>query len=263
MKISEAKESALGELDIMIDSAKNSTNKIPFDKVIAGDNFLRFDNSVHAVSWHGYYQISGENTVRIPTVHFKDDINLKRAYTDVKHIGTININEPFAFPICSIYIPREVRWLEGISSSNYSIDRKINYIFKDILIDENQRLDIFLTPKKLSARAILNGRLGFAYKFADVPLYNSAEGILVPLKEIQDNPNIDQESMIEIFSLGTGHDVIIRTVGDQNSNYSDLEGCYSLLVHDPNDSLNRIANRLFADIEENEIVRTGILKNEL
>lgn len=227
MNFKEAKKSLLGELDIMIDSA----NKIPFEKLIAGDNYLRFESSVHAISWHGYYQISKGNTVKIPTVHFKDDISLIRNYKDVKHMGTININEPFAFPICSLYVPIKDNWLEGINISDYpTTHRKLNYIFKNVESNKNQRLDIFITPRMLSARTVLEGKLGFAYKFADVSLYNSVEGCLIPLKEIQDNPNFDQNSLIETVSLGNGHDVIIRTVGDQNSKYAELEGCYLCFV---------------------------------
>ncbi|MED1795161.1 hypothetical protein [Brevibacillus nitrificans] len=263
VNIKEAKSSALGELDIMIDSVRG----IPFTEVVAGNYHEKFSNEIESITWHGYYKIDNRNKVKIPTVHFKYDRAGKvTTPKDIKHIGTINANEPFAFPLCSLYIPVDDQWLNSVQVSNYPANRKdLQYHFKDVSNLENKRLDIFITPKGVSATKVMDGILGSLYTFADVPIFNTVDGRLIPLKEIQNKPEFDQKSTIEIISLGNGHDIIIRTVGDQQSMFSELEGKYSLLIHDPNDALNRIANRFFVkfDEESGETQEIGIIKDTL
>lgn len=260
LNIKLSKNSKLGELDIMIDSA----NGIPFDKVIAGDYYKSFNNTIHSISWHGYYQNSTDNKIKLPTIHFKDNMQIKHKYQDLRHMGAINSNEPFAFPICSLYVPSDDVMFNILNISQYST-RNNKYYFKDINENYDCRIDIFITPKDLSATRILEGDMGYLYKMGDVPLFNTKQGIFTVLKEIRDNPNRDYNSFIEIYSLESGHNIIVRTVGNQESYYSELEGKYSLIVHDPNDAFNRITNRLTLtyDEETSQIYDISIIKNKL
>ncbi|MDF2548797.1 MAG: hypothetical protein K0R93_3695 [Anaerosolibacter sp.] len=262
VKMQEAQNSILGELDIMIDPAKNKI----FDKVVAGNYYMQFNRNIHAISWHGYYKNTVQNRMQFPTIHFKDNNNVKHSYKDVRHIGTVNSNEPFAFPICSLYIPQEDAWVDEINKSEYGNNTaKVKYHFKDMYINLNQRVDIFVTPKVRSAKDILDSEAGSLYKMADVALFNTPDGRFIPIKEVLNNPNIDYNSFIDVYSLENGHDLIIRTLGNQDSIFSELEGTYSLLVHDPNDMYNRMTNRVMlkydSDVPENS--ELCIIKSKL
>lgn len=254
LKIRKAKNSVLGQLDIMIDSA----NGVPFNKVVAGNYYRHFEQSIYSISWHGYYQNTKQNKINLPTIHFKDyQDKIHRYRDDVKHIGSINAHEPIAFPLCSLYIPAENSWLDSVKISNYPpSSKRCHYYFKDVNNTTNQRLDIFVTPKNISADTILNSKIGPIYKMADIVLFNTKDGKFEVLKEFQN-------TIIETYSLDNGHDLIIRTVGEQNSRFSELEGTYSLLLHDPNDAFNRIANRLYVVLNGDKVDELGILKDTL
>lgn len=260
LNIKLAKNSKLGELDIMIDSAKG----MPFERVIAGDYYKSFNDTIYSISWHGYYQDSANNKIKLPTIHFKDNMQIKHKYQDLRHIGAINSSEPFAFPICSLYVPRDDIMFNKLNISEYTASNN-KYYFKDINENYSCRMDIFITPKNVSATGLLESDIGSLYKMGDIALFNTKQGIFTVLKEIRDNPNRDYNSFIDIYSLESGHNIIVRTVGNQDSCYSELEDKYSLLVLDPNDAFNRMANRLILTYDENisRIHDISIIKDKL
>lgn len=259
MNIKVPKHSVYGELDIMIDSAKG----IAFDKAVAGDYFMQLEKEIYAVSWHGYFENKSDK-ISFPTIHLKDSRSSYKQYKDLTHTGTVNSKEPFAFPICSLYIPQDTNWMESVKVSQYETT-KIEYHFEDIISNINQRVDIFVTPKNVSADEILNSDLGYLYKMADVEMFNTKEGLFNVMNESLDKSGNGYNDYIKIHNLGNGHDLIVRTVGNQGLRYSELEGTYSLLVHDPNGAFNRMANRYVVRYDETtgKLEDTKIIKDEL
>jgi hypothetical protein len=156
MKFKQPKKSKYGELDIMIDAGKN----LCFDQVVAG-NFFRYYNlpeyKINGVSWHGFYEKIREGLLFTPIIHFK---NGKNKVAKEWHLGSINQEEPFAFPICSVYIPQEMD-LSNVYTSQYDEhNKKIKYLIRPIDNRFNQRIDIFVTSKGISAKKVINSSIG-------------------------------------------------------------------------------------------------------
>lgn len=250
-----AKKSKYGQVDIMIDGIK----KKHFENVVAGNYYRHYsfpDSKINAISWHGYYEIRDDNNINMPKIHFKNESGSERIVSREPHIGTINAEEPFAVPICSLFVPANMN-LEEIEKSEYPISLESRVHKVNLDSTKNKRIDIFVTPLGISGDFILRSSLKYVYDFADIKLFNT--GIFEPLREIGESEDID----IQLIKLNNGHEIIIRTVGDQLNN--SLEGTYSLLLHDPNDAYNRIANRFSLTYdptisEESNLKNVKILK---
>lgn len=249
LKCKTPKKSAYGELDIMIDAGKN----LYFDQVVAGNFFRHYQfpkEKINSVSWHGYYEKINERFLNTPIIHFKNRHNkIAREW----HLGSINHEEPFAFPICSVYLPQQMD-LSHLHPSKYEKHRKINYFIKDI--DDDKRIDIFITPKGVSAKKVLKSSIGFIYKLIDIDSFNDELGILHFLSE-------DKDNNLEIVNDDSGHEMIIRTVNNQSSSsrFSCLEESFSLLIHDPNEVYKRLVNRYIIEVDQgiNVLSEQGLL----
>lgn len=104
MNIKPSKKSKLGDSDIMLDAGKG----MYFDHVVLGNYFKHYklpEFEINSLSWHGYYEIIDERQLYSPVVHIKSHSN---KIDRVGHLGSINDFEPFAFPVCSIYIPSDL-----------------------------------------------------------------------------------------------------------------------------------------------------------
>lgn len=105
LKCKQPKKSKYGELDIMIDAGKN----LYFDQVVAGNFFRQYclpEYKIDSVSWHGYYEIIRDGLLYTPIIHFK---NGHDKVAKEWHLGGVNHEERFAFPICSVYLPQ--KWI--------------------------------------------------------------------------------------------------------------------------------------------------------
>lgn len=80
------------------------------------------------------------------------------------------------------------------------------------------------------------------YQFADIEIFNSHDGFLKPLE------HADLE-MVE--NIG-GNDVIIRTVTKPNEMFEKIEDSFSLIIHNPNDTYNRMLNRLVVEVDDSD-----------
>ena len=241
LKCKKPKKSAYGELDIMIDAGKN----LFFDQVVAGNFFRHYHlpkDKINAVSWHGYYESKNEGQLFTPIIHFK---NGYQKVAKEWHLGSINHEEPFAFPICSVFLPQEMN-LSNVNTNQYTEQENIKYFIKDIDNNSNKRIDIFVTSKGLTAEKIINSSIGWVYKFADIDMFNTKEGLTTILNREDTNREL------ETIEDDSGHNMIIRIVRNdlESSIFSRLNGSFSLLVHDPNDAYQRIVNRPIIEIEQ-------------
>lgn len=250
LKCKPSKKSKYGELDIMIDAGKN----LYFNQVVAGNFFRHYhlpEDKTDGVSWHGYYESINERLIYTPIIHFK---NGRDKIAREWHLGSINHEEPFAFPVCSVYLPREMD-LSNVYPSQYEKHKKIKYFIKEFDNSSDQRIDIFITSKGISAKKVLKLSIGWIYKFIDVDVFN--DGKALPLHKD------DMANGLEVSVDNSGHDMLIRTVRNQveASNFTSLKGSYSLLVHDPNDSYQRIVNRPVIEIDQgaNVLSEQGLL----
>ncbi len=226
------KPSKKGDVDIMLES-RLGKNPVYFENVVAGDYYRHYvypEFRINAVSWHGYYEIIDKKRLYTPIIHFKDGhTKIDRLW----HWGSVNDEEPFAFPICSLFVPKDL-------NTNNLGTSKLNrgWYNKNINLETDIRLDFFVLPENISADQLLESPIMLIYKFADIEAFNT--GNLEPL--------IDAD--LEIARNINGNDILIRTVAKRNKMFSKLEGSFSLLIHDPNDTYKRLLDRPVIQVNE-------------
>jgi len=219
-----------GEVDIIIDSAK----KIFFEKTILAKSsgFAHIDKPINNISWHGFYT-KIENKIHLPVINFKSN---REKVLCVRHDGTINQRDIFLFPICSIFIPNTFR-----NTNTSSINEESSHI---LLLETKThiRIDFFVLPKTISVDKFFKKfSISMFYLDADITLFNKYfNGEYNPLPVASEN-----DVVFKSFNIN-GWDVFIRILYTNKTREPDLIGRYSILFHDPNDSLNMILNRKIA-----------------
>lgn len=248
-KCKQPKKSKYGQVDIMIDAG----NKLYFEHVVAGDFFRHYvgaDVQINSISWHGFYESISKTLLNTPVINVKSG---KSKIDQLWHLGTINQDEPYAVPICSLYVP-DIMNLENTEISSYNLTGKIKYEIIDLDDFGECRADIFVTPKNISAQQVLDSTLGIVYKVMDVGTINDEEGKLSFLEESKR----DEECKLYSFEDENGHWIILRIVGRQfETEFAEkLNNTFSLLLHDPNHIYNRIADRLIMVVDPDTEVET-------
>lgn len=196
-----AKRSVLGDFDIMIESNK----KIPFDHVILGNYYKHYQKpeyQIKNISWHGYYEkIDSEEAVS-PVVHIK---NKGEKAGIIRHLGSINASEPFAFPVCSLYIPQDLPIdALGVTEKN---KESIYINVDDYKESKNLRIDFFVLPKNLSIDKFKKSEIKIQYRFSDLELFNTSEG----------EHNIVLEAEMNYFEHLKNNKIFIRVVTDTSN----------------------------------------------
>lgn len=232
-KCKKPKKSKYGELDIMMDAG----NKLYFDQVVAGDYFRKYNfpkYKINGVSWHGYFESLNERFLNPPIVHFKEN---REKVAKEWHLGSVNKEEPIAFPLCSVYVPANMDVSE-LYPSQYTSSESIKYHIVDMDNNRDERVDIFVTPRGISAKKVISSSVGWVYRFIDIDIFNHKEGNAVPLHK-------NDMNKIEIIKDESGHDLLIRTIKNksESSRFLNLIGNFSLLIHDPNDVYHKIVDR--------------------
>lgn len=227
-----------GEVDIILEPAKNNY----FEKTSIQEKTFRkqLSKPVDSISWHGFYD-NREKDVKIPVIRFKHN---GKVFYQYRHTGTICQRNIFLFPICSVYIPVTL-YISDLPSE--LPEQKTEYIF--IKDNENVRIDFFVLPKNISVDEFtyLSPYVQLFSLIADISVFNkSLNGELINLKE---NPeyNIDF-----CKSKVLAWDVFIRFVY-YKIHTSELDLCkhYSVLFHDPNDTIDMLLNHKIAFPNEN------------
>lgn len=217
-----------GELDIMIDAAKDTL----FDDVYLQTRYgkMPFPVKLNAVSWHGfYYKKDGE--IKLPLLNFKREKHKqhKRVTIPVRHNGTINQNDLFAFPILSLYLPKNIDFRIGKEPSLKNNQNKIINIEKQF---SNVRIDLFILPEGITAESFIEKyKISINYLLFDITMFDrSMNGELLPLK-----------GKPEMFSTSIGnHHVLIRIIYNDHFREHELNNKYGLLIHDPNNTIDRV-----------------------
>lgn len=255
MNIKPSKKSKLGDSDIMLDAGKG----MYFDHVVLGNYFKHYklpEFEINSLSWHGYYEIIDERQLYSPVVHIKSHSN---KIDRVGHLGSINDFEPFAFPVCSIYIPSDLN-TDGIGITEKDFNR---CIYLDIPnLNRNARYDFFVLPKGITYEKFSKSPLMLMYRFADLEIFNNPN----------EGHNIVLDAEIKEYkSVGT-NDVFIRIVGDPSNLqiasdsgkqiFKEISEQYSIIINDPNDIYNKLAYKPVIMYDENgNMMKPRVLKD--
>lgn len=234
MNFKASKKSKLGDSDIMLDAGKG----MYFDHVVLGNYFKYYELpefEINSLSWHGYYQIVDDRQLYSPVVHIKSHgTKIDR----VGHLGSINDFEPFAFPVCSLYIPSDLK-TDGIGISEKDLNRCVYIEIPNL--KRSARYDFFVLPKGITFEKFSKSPLMLVYKFADLEIFNNPN----------EGHNIILDAEIKEYKSVGANDVFIRIVEDPSNIeissdsgkqiFKDISDQYSIIINDPNDIYNKLA----------------------
>lgn len=229
-------DSMLGETDIMIDTGK----EMYFDHVILGNYFRHYKKSedkINSISWHGYFKRENKKILLPPKVHLKRHSK----YVDqVFHFGTMNQDEPIAFPVCSIYIPPQLD-IQHIGKTQK--EHQFNTYIDVPKVNNEIRCDFFILPKGLTINQFKKSPVYLLYEFSDIGIFNTPE---------EGHNVLLNSEMYELPNIGS-HDVLLRVVkdpknldygrDDNKQIYEEVSKEYSIIINEPNDSYHRIIDR--------------------
>ena len=213
-----------GEVDITI----NSTSKhIPFQKACIQTSFghRHIQGTVQYISWHGFYTTQDEK-IKMPVINFHNGSLI----TDHRHAGTINQNDVFLFPICSVYLPKNIE--AGFKQNDFPKD--ITAIFP-LNNTTGARVDFFVLPKSVRMADFMQNYTHSMFIItADISIFDkSLNGIFQPLPTAPE---------IMFYTLGDW-DVVVRVIYANHFKETDMHQYYSVLCHDPNDALDMLLKR--------------------
>lgn len=255
MNIKPSKKSKLGDSDIMLDAGKG----MYFDHVVLGNYFRHYklpEFEINSISWHGYYEIVDGQQLYSPVVHIKSH---GTRIEKVGHLGSINDLEPFAFPVCSLYVPSD------LNTDSIGITKKDENrcIYLDIpFLKKSVRYDFFVLPKGISIKRFNKSPLMLLYRFADLEIFNSPNV----------GYNIIPGAGMEKYKSVGENDVFIRIVEDPSNIeiisdngkqiFREISEQYSIIINDPNDIYNKLAYRLVIMYDEfGNMMRPKLLKD--
>jgi len=244
MNMKPSKKSKLGDSDIMLDAGKG----MYFDHVVLGNYFRHYklpELEINSLSWHGYYEIVDDKQLYSPVVHVK---NHGTKIDRVGHLGSINGFEPFAFPVCSLYIPRDIN-TEGIGITEKDINR-CEYIDLPKL-KRSARYDFFVLPKGITYEKFNESPLMLMYRFADLEIFNNPDH----------GHNVVLDAEIKEYKNIGGNDVFIRIIEDLSNIqiasdsgkqiFMEISEQYSIIINDPNDIYNKLTDRPIITLDDN------------
>ena len=255
MNIKPSKKSKLGDSDIMLDAGKG----MYFDHVVLGNYFKHYklpEFEINSLSWHGYYKIVDDRQLYSPVVHIKSH---STKIDKVGHLGSINDFEPFAFPVCSLYIPSELN-IDGIGITEKDLNR---CIYLDIPhLNKCARYDFFVLPKGITIERFNNSPLMLMYRFADLETFNNPD----------DGHNIVLDAEIKEYKNVGGNDVFIRIIEDPSNIekvsdsrkqiFKEISEQYTIVINDPNDIYNKLAYKPIIIYDENgNMMKPRLLKD--
>lgn len=237
LNIKRPRKSRKGDFDIMVDAGK----RLRFEKVVAGNYFRVFLDEINSVSWHGYHEERGDGIVILPVINFKSEDGRR---FPLRHWGSISLNDPIPFPVCSVYIPSDFN-VEGLGESNVS--RKKNLVFDvDDLINKSKkgiRADFFVFGDKVDVNSFRESESKFIFETQSVDAFNNGGELSAPEEDLK----------YEYFSMSGGENVLIRFATSPAGIFSSLNGTFSMVFHEPNDVMN-ILNRELLCVGDNGFV---------
>lgn len=228
MKIKEPDNSRKGDYDIFIDAGKG----LCFKRTIAGNYFRVFDVDIGSISWHGFYMYKrdknkGSEYVEKPLLRFKPKVG--KGY-ELRHFGSINPREKIPFPICSIYVPKEMN-VSGLKGCNVSEDSNLVIDIDDLTSSLNARVDIFVFGKEVDVKKFRESYASFVFEKQSVDAFNG-DGTLF-------EPEAGLEASYHNIKKGDTN-VLVRKISNPRDMFVSSCHDFSIVFHDPNDTYNLI-----------------------
>jgi hypothetical protein len=229
--------SSQGEVDIFISISKKAQFRKVCLQTSCGKRY--FDSEINNISWHGFYS-KKESEIKLPVINFKSG---SKKIETIRHTGTVNQKDIFLFPICSVYIPSSFQW------DNLTKIQKVERVQIIKLLENRQvRVDFFVLPKKISLDSFLSDfSISVFYFLFDITMFDkSKRGSLetLPVEELKNDVQFLGYSI-------SGWDVLVRLVYSDDTRQPNLDGHFSILLHDPNDAIRMLLNRFIAYEKEN------------
>lgn len=233
-----------GEIDIIFDAKSKLFFDLACIQTRCGKQCCK--EPVNSVSWHGFYDERG-GSIKPPVINFKHNNDKIWCY---RHTGTINQRNIFLFPICSFYIPDQMK-MNGIP------DAQINAFDYIVEIDnrDNARIDFFVLPKGVTIRDFLsNFSISAIYLISDITVFNkNLNGELNFLPAPEDN------ILLESTRLGEW-DTFLRTIYTETTREPELCGKFSILFHDPNNTIDMLLDRFIGYPDDNGGIITDYMR---
>lgn len=232
-KIRDPKCAIEGEADIMLEAG----NHLYFDEVIAGNYFRHFmypNYKIRRISWHGYFEYKERKYVHTPLVNIKHNSKDGEVRIPLYHYGSIKENAPFAFPICSLYIPSKLQTKTkflGNCKKNENDNLYVDII--DYIQNLSTRIDFFVLPKNFTIDQLKETHSYIFYLYADIDIFNTGDGNFVPLSN---------KIKLLPFSIG-GHDILLRLVYEPNDMFREVNNTFSLAITEPNNIYEKLFDR--------------------
>lgn len=224
-----------GEVDIFI----SIPDVMQFDNVCLSTAYGKryFDNHVNNISWHGFYA-SIDEKIELPVIRLKKG---REEIEMLRHTGTVNQKDVFLFPICSVHIPKTIDW-----NKLPTINKNEKLHKFELLNNKIGRIDFFVLPKIISIKQFMNDMsLSLYYFVGDITLFDkSKNGIFNPL------PISSYDNLILSSVNISGWDVLVRILYTKKTFYPELDNTFSILLHDPNDAIEMLLNRMWAYDDE-------------
>ena len=227
--------------------------------MVLGNYFRHYklpELEINSLSWHGYYKIIDGKQLYSPVVHVKSHgTKIDR----VGHLGSINGFEPFAFPVCSLYIPCDLK-TDGIGISEKDFNR-CEYIDLPNL-KRSARYDFFVLPKGITYEKFKESPLMLMYRFADLEIFNNPDH----------GHNVVLDAEIKEYKNIGGNDVFVRIVEDPSNIqiasdsgkqiFKEISEKYSIIINDPNDIYNKLSDRPIITLDDNgNMMKPRLLKD--
>lgn len=156
------------------------------------------------------------------------------------HFGSIKENEPFAFPVCSLYIPCKLQ-TKNLGDCKKNEDNLYIDII-DYIKNTNKRIDFFVLPKKVSIDQLKKNHAYIYYLYADIDTFNTTDGNFAPLSNKKEL----------LTSKMGGHDILLRLVHEPNDMFREANNTFSLVITDPNNIYGKLFDRQIITYYPNE-----------
>ena len=121
--------------------------------------------------------------------------------------------------------------------------------------DNNIRVDIFVLPKDLSIKTVAKSKIMPLFHFTEIDTFNSPQG---EISIIEDRENVK----LKTKEIKNSNDILLRKVSNPDDMYKEVKNSFSLVLHDPNSIYNRLLNREYIEVDENNNYLFSTIRDE-
>lgn len=225
MKIKKPKKSRKGDYDIMVDAGKG----LLFENVILGNRFREFKD-IKSISWHGFYEEKNGKLLH-PVLNIKRKCGLNDS---IRHLGSINPEEKIPFPVCSVYISKNID-LRNLKRCNVSSESNLVVDASELFSDGSVRFDILVFGNEVDIEKFKKSEARIIFEKESVNSFNGDGTISGP----------ESGLVHDYYNLKDNVNIILRKNSCPNDIFSSNKEDFFVVFHDPNDVYNLINRPIF------------------